>query len=415
LLDVVDGKKPGEGLEEEEKSMTDQPAIRSLLDNDLYKFTMQQAVLQLFPNSQAKYTFTDRGGRTDFNEAFKLELVHSIAAIGDLRLQPEELMWLRRRCPYLKEWYLQYLRNYQFDSSDVGWSITDGQLSMWVTGPWYKTILWEVPLLAIVSEAYFKTVDVSWRGDDVKDFRGRTALKGARLESSGSHFADFGTRRRRSFEIQRAAVEELKHSRAFVGTSNVHLAQSFGVRPIGTMAHEWVMGISAIRGLRHANRYALEDWVKVYDGRLGIALTDTYGLDAFLSDFGVHLSKLFDGVRHDSGSPLKFASVMAGHYKKMGVDPRTKTIVFSDGLDVSSAQILSNICDGRIGCSFGIGTHLTNDFPDSPALNIVMKLRELDGIPVVKLSDSPGKEMGEASALAEAEYVFHGKQIRMEG
>lgn len=375
---------------------------------------MAQAVLQLFPDAYAKYTFTDRGNQTGWTDAFDLVLTREVGRMRDLRLSPEELMWLRKYCPYLKEWYLQYLKNYAFDPSEVHWGYTDNKLWMRIEGPWHKTILWEVPLLAAISEAYFSTVDVKWRGDDVKAFKARSALKATKMDRTGTMFADFGTRRRRSFDTQLSAVETFAPARSFVGTSNVHLARAFGVRPIGTMAHEWIMGISAIRGLRHANRYALEDWVKVYDGKLGIALTDTYGLKAFLGDFGTHMAKLFDGVRHDSGSPLVFIKDMCRHYKQLGINPLTKTIVFSDGLTVSDAQVLSNVCDGHIGCSFGIGTHLTNDFPGSPALNIVIKLREMNGIPVVKISDSPGKEMGDASALAEAEYVFRGKSIKAE-
>ena len=387
------------------------PFICSMLDQDLYKLSMQQAVLQLYPNALAKYVFIDRGERTEWTPEFDKLLASEIEQMRDLRLLPEELMWLRKYCPYLKEWYLQYLKNYEFDPDEVRRSYAGGGLSMWIEGPWHKTILWEVPLLAAISEAYFKTMDTQWRGDDVKAFRARSALKATKMDRTGTMFADFGTRRRRSFDTQRMAVETFKPARSFVGTSNVHLARCFGVRPIGTMAHEWIMGISALRGLRHANRYALEDWVRIYDGKLGIALTDTYGLTAFLNDFGTHMAKLFDGVRHDSGSPLIFMRKVCEHYRGLGINPLTKTIVFSDGLTIDDAQVLSNVCDGHVGCSFGIGTHLTNDFPGSPALNIVIKLREMNGIPVVKLSDSPGKEMGDASALAEAEYVFRGQRI----
>ena len=387
--------------------------IKSLLDNDLYKFTMQQAVLELYPGAQVEYVFTDRDDLSSWGHDFGLELTRQLDAMRGLRLEPEELMWLRKHCPYLKEWYLQYLKNYEFDPSEVSWSLIDQKLKIVIRGAWHKTILWEVPLLAIISEAYFNTMDTSWKTIQGvrKDFKARSAMKALSMERTGCSFADFGTRRRRSADFHRDLVETMAGNRAFMGTSNVALARHFGVSPIGTMAHEWIMGVSALRSLRHANRCALDDWVDVYRGRLGIALTDTYGLDAFLSDFNVKHAKLFDGVRHDSGSPLTFVSKVVNWYRKLGVNPMTKTAVFSDGLDVSMCQNLANICDDNIRFSFGIGTYLTNDFPDSPALNIVIKLRNVNGIDVVKLSDSPGKEMGSPSALAEAEYVFRGKQI----
>jgi nicotinate phosphoribosyltransferase len=239
-----------------------------------------------------------------------------------------------------------------------------------------------------------------------------------KLNTAGCKWADFGTRRRRSYEVQKTVIDALKTFNGFVGTSNVHFAHQFGCKPIGTMAHEWIMGNSAMCGLRRANKYALENWIEVYGADLGIALTDTYGTEAFLRDFDMQLAKLFDGPRHDSGSPYKFADTFINHYMGMRIDPLAKNIVFSDGLDTDLAVEIQGYCDRRIGCSFGIGTHFTNDFmtasdpaTKSRALNMVIKLRTCNGIEVVKLSDDEGKATGDKDAVRVAEWTHRGRPL----
>ena len=255
----------------------------------------------------------------------------------------------------------------------------------------------------MISELFFKHCDSTW-DQDLDLQRKRIREKGARLE--GHSFTDFGTRRRRSFEIQELVVKELTAFETFNGTSNVHLAHTCGVPPLGTMAHEWIMGISALESLRHANRYALRIWQEVYQGRLGTALTDTFQTDVFLHDFDAVLARLFDGVRHDSGDPLEFANKVIAKYVSLGIRPITKSIIFSDGLDIDRALEIAAALQGKIQFSFGIGTHLTNDFPGSKALNMVIKLSSCDRVPVVKLSDSPSKAIGDQDALRVARWTF---------
>lgn len=389
--------------------------INSLLDNDLYKFTMGQAVAKLYPNAHAVYHFKDRNHlkNYDANKRFLQELQQNLDSLTWLRMTDEEAEFLRRACPFIEEWYIQYLRSYKFDRREVDIAIRRGQLSIKIEGPWMRTIFWEVPLLAIVSETYFKTIATNWVGaiPFFENFTIRTKDKRDRLTEEGCKFADFGTRRRFSEEAQRSANYWFKESPCYVGTSNVYHAMLYEVKPIGTMAHEWVMAVSVLESLRHANRFALQAWKEVYKGRLGIALTDTYGSDAFFKDFDSELARLFDGVRHDSGDPKEFVSKTIKHYKSLGIDPSTKTIVFSDGLNVDKAIELHKFCDFNIRHSFGIGTHFTNDFPGVKPMNIVIKLHSLNRLPVVKLSDSPGKEMGDPAAVAEAQYIFRNKKI----
>ena len=188
-------------------------------------------------------------------------------------------------------------------------------------------------------------------------------------------------------------------------------AMKYGLRPIGTMAHEWLMGMTVLEGLRNCNYYSLQNWVRVYNADLGIALTDTYGTPAFFKNFNVRLAKLYDGVRHDSGDAYKFTDAVVAHYKNLGIDPMSKIIVFSDGLNVAEAAKIKKYCEGKIKCSFGIGTSLTNDFEGSKALNMVIKLWSCDGVPVVKLSDSPGKVMGDPDAVRVAQWMFRGAAL----
>jgi nicotinate phosphoribosyltransferase len=219
-------------------------------------------------------------------------------------------------------------------------------------------------------------------------------------------FAEFGTRRRRSYAIQDKVIQAFQTYGGFNGTSNVHFAMKYNLKPIGTMAHEWIMGVSALEGLRHANFHALQNWVRVYNADLGIALTDTFGTPAFFKNFNMRLAKLYDGVRHDSGDPFEFADKVIEHYKSLGIDPMSKVIVFSDGLNVEKCLEIAKYCNGKIRFSFGIGTHFTNDFEGSPALNMVIKIWMCDGVHVVKLGDGTGKTMGDPDAVRVAQWTF---------
>ena len=380
---------------------------------------MQQAVLELFPTAMVKYKFINRG-KQRFNEKFLKALRTEIDAMATLKLTNEEYVWFKKTCPYIKNSYFDYLKNYRFNPNQVKIGLTeDNNLWLEIEGLWCETILWEVPLMAMISELYFKIVETkwNWHKDAIADYRWNVAGKMNTLAKHNALLSEFGTRRRRSFDVQYAVMQTLTFRnmyKNFVGTSNVYLAMVFGVKPIGTAAHEWVMGNSVLEGLRNANYYAWNNWCRVYSGSLGIALTDTYGTDAFLNNFNMRLAKLYDGVRHDSGCPFVFTDKIIAHYKKNGIDPITKTIVFSDGLNVETAVKIREYCEGKIKCSFGIGTNLTNDFEYSPALNMVIKLYEVNNVPVVKLSDNPGKEMGDKDALRVAKWTFYGTPLDKE-
>jgi nicotinate phosphoribosyltransferase len=381
--------------------------IPSLLDNDLYKFTMQQAVLELYPAARVSYEFVNRRPSDRFNEAFFDALTQAVREMSRLQLQRDERAFLQEKCPYLKPAYLDYLEDYRYDPSEVEARLDDqGSLSIVIRGLWQRTILWEVPLLALVSELYGRHVDTHWTNNGQAE---KIAAKSSVLREAGCAFADFGTRRRRSYATQALVVGALRDNPGFLGTSNVHLAQVYQAKPIGTMAHEWIMAHSVLGGLRHANRFALEAWYRVYHGQLGIALTDTYTSRAFFDDFNAHYAGLYDGLRQDSGCPFEFADLAIEHYRKLGIDPTTKSIVFSDGLTPELAVRLKTHCQGRIRCTFGIGTNLTNDFEGSPALNIVIKLTSVDGIPVAKLTDDPAKASGQPDAILAARRVILGQ------
>jgi nicotinate phosphoribosyltransferase len=386
-----------------------EPVIQSILDNDLYKFTMQQAVVELYPAVRATYEFINRPPSERFNQEFFGALRESIREMSRLRLQPDERSFLKQQCPYLKPAYLDYLENYRYDPGQVEARLDDrGGLAIEIDGPWHRAILWEVPLLALVSELYGRHVQTNWTSDGQAE---KIAAKSSTLRRAGCVFADFGTRRRRSYATQDLVVGVLCDNPGFVGTSNVHLAQVHGQKPIGTMAHEWIMAHSVLCGLRHANRFALEAWCRVYNAQLGIALTDTYTTRAFFDDFDAYYARLYDGVRQDSGCPFEFTDLAVEHYDRLRIDPAAKTIVFSDGLSPELAARLSAHCGGRIRCSFGIGTNLTNDFEGCPAPNIVIKLTSVNGIPAVKLTDDPAKATGQPDALRVARWTILGMPL----
>ncbi len=383
--------------------------IESMLDNDLYKFTMQQAVHSLYPWAEAKYVFINRGG-TQFPEgfdnglSFRERLQVQIAKLAELCLSEEEHAFLKRACPFLSPVYLDHLRTYRYNPDEVTVDQQGVDLSITIEGPWYRTILWEVPLMAIISELYAKVQMPPW--DHSLRYTTNTA-KAALLRNNGVAFADFGTRRRHSSAIHNEVLSDLLsvEGSTLVGTSNVHFARKYGIKPIGTMAHEWIMFHAAVNGYSRANKMASDAWVCVYQGDLGIALTDTYTTEAFLLTFDIVAAKLYDGVRQDSGDPFAFADRIVAHYQELGIDPLSKTIVFSDSLSAQKAVKLQQHCAGKIKASFGIGTHLTNDVGVKP-LNMVVKMshaREHGTATwhhAVKLSDSEGKHTGEADEVA---------------
>lgn len=376
--------------------------IPSILDNDFYKFTMQQCVVKLFPKAKVKYEFINRGNHSfppDFDKALKQE----IDQMAGLQLSKEEKRYLAITCPYLDPVYLDFLEGFRYDPNEVSIVQDGNELAISITGLWYRTILWEVPIMSIICELYYTLTAI----DPISDLNilQSTKAKGYKLSSLGIQFAEFGTRRRFSYHTHHEVVKTLMQAAQpnFIGTSNVHFAMLFNTKPIGTHAHEWFMFHAAKYGYKLANLIGLENWVKVYRGDLGIALSDTYTTDVFLKQFDKMFAKLFDGVRHDSGDALLFADKVIAHYTKMGIDPLSKYIIFSDSLNYDKVAVIAAYCKDKIGVSFGIGTNLTNDFGPK-AMNIVIKMTQAmpqdeSWTQTVKLSDEPNKNTGQVNAI----------------
>jgi nicotinate phosphoribosyltransferase len=370
--------------------------IQSLLDTDLYKFSMMQVVLHHFPGAMVEYRFKCRTPDVDL-APHAAEIRRQIRHLCSLRFQRDELDYLRT-LRFLKGDFVDLLRLFQLDEHSIEVRETpsaNGGLDIAIRGPWLHTILFEVPVLAIVSEAYFRVAQPQ------PDF----AQGIARLEQKISmvngypdpdfKISDFGTRRRFSRDWQSRVVRTLKERMAerFVGTSNVWLAKMHDLIPLGTMAHEYLQACQAVGPrLRDSQKFAFDTWAKEYRGDLGIALTDICGVDAFLRDFDLFFCKLFDGVRHDSGDPFEWGEKLFSHYQRMRVDARTKSFVFSDSLNIPLCLQLFERFQGRCKPAFGLGTNLTNDLGYRP-LQVVIKMTRCNGQPVAKISDTPEKSM----------------------
>lgn len=376
--------------------------IKTILDTDLYKFTTSYAYIKLFPYAMGTFTFIDRDD-TEYTEGFLEALKSEIHNLSMVQLTSEELEYMASHCRFLPRVYWEWLSSFRFDPDKIEVGLDEHRhLQMRVTDYLYKVTLYEVPLLAIVSEIRNQFLN---RIPDKETLLLRLADK---VKLSNDHqmpFSEFGTRRRFSFDVQKLVVAYLKeNARYCTGTSNCYLAMKYDMRPMGTHPHEWFMFHGAQFGYKHANYMALENWVNVYDGDLGTALSDTYTSDSFLSNFSRKQAKLFDGVRCDSGDEIEFIDRLIDRYKELGIDPTTKTIIFSNALDFGKALQLFEYCKGKIRCSFGIGTNLTNDTGFPPA-NIVMKLSRCkmnvnqEWRECVKLSDDMGKHVGSTTEV----------------
>jgi nicotinate phosphoribosyltransferase len=396
--------------------------ITSILDNDLYKFSMQHAVIKLFPRAKVRYTFILRS-KVDFPENFAKLLRNEINKMENLHLTKEEKEFFSNKCKYIDPTYFDFIEGYKYDSSEIGIIQNGGELQLNIEGYWFRTILWEVPLLALISELYFKINLISEIGkkegycliSDENTRHENNQKKAALFNYSTVKVADFGTRRRYSFNVQKEMVEDLSTRMTkglFVGTSNVYLAFLYNLTPIGTEAHEWFMFHGAKYGFQQANELSLKHWADVYQGDLGTALPDTFTTTVFLKSFNKKYAKLYDGVRQDSGDVYEFANKMIDHYKKLGIDPKEKTIIFSDALTPEKAKEINNWCNGQIKCSFGIGTNLSNDVGVEP-LNMVIKMSaakptdEDEWIPTIKLSDIGGKHTGDKKMIEVCKYLLN--------
>lgn len=370
--------------------------ITSLLDTDLYKFTQMQAVLHNYPATMVKYKFKCRNNPNplvDEDASFLQRLNEELDELCNIRLTKDELSYLKS-IRFFKSDYIEYMRLYQLNRDHIKVFIdTDGAPAIEIIGPWLSTIPFEVPVLAIVSEIYGQKTDEATTIPTGRiNLRNKMSLLNE--VNNGFKFADFGTRRRFSRSWQEYVLKELSTTGNLVGTSNIMFAMQLGMKPIGTMAHEWLQAHQQLFRVADSQQMALEIWAKEYRGDLGIALSDVVGFNAFLRDFDLYFAKLFDGCRHDSGDPYKWCNKLINHYLSLGIDPRTKSAVFSDGLDFEKAIKLYRTFKDTINVSFGIGTNLTNDVGLDP-LQIVIKLVECNGKPVAKISDSLGKGMCE--------------------
>ncbi|MCY1274308.1 Nicotinate phosphoribosyltransferase 2 [compost metagenome] len=385
--------------------------VQNLLDTDFYKLTMMQAVLHNYPNAEVEWEFRCRNDE-DLTP-YLAEIRYQIEQLADISITADQLAFLER-IPFIKPDFTRFLSLFRFNLRYLQLGIEDGQLCVRLRGPWLHVILFEIPLLAIISE-----VRNRYRYRDIKLIQAREQLyrkldwlraNASDEELAGFQLADFGTRRRFSYRVQEEVVHILKRDfpGRLVGTSNVHLAREYDLKPIGTMAHEWLMAHQQLGPrLIDSQIAALDCWVREYRGLLGIALTDCITMQAFLNDFDLYFAKLFDGLRHDSGDPLAWAERAISHYEKLGIDPQTKTLVFSDGLDLPRALALFRALRGRIHVSFGIGTNLTCDIPGVEPMNIVIKMTGCNGQPVAKISDTPGKtQCRDENFVAYLKHVF---------
>ncbi len=387
--------------------------IQSALDFDVYKVNMMSAVAALYPDAMVSYKFIVRS-EEDLSELLP-EVKAEVLKLQDVRFTEDEIAYMKRVAPYLKPEFVEALRHFRFNpQSDVSFhnkTMSDGssQLRITINGLWKETILYETIIMSIVSEVRSRQ-----RWSDIPFEQFQTVLEDkvrylkAELERrniTNFKFADMSTRRRFSFQAQRTMLEYLSKElpQCLTGTSNYHLARELDLTPIGTVAHEWFMGHQALVNVRDSQKIALQRWQKMFNGALGIALTDTIGIDAFLKDFDEELSHVYVGVRHDSGCPFTWGEKMIAHYESLGIDPMTKTLVFTDGLNFEQALDICEHFQGRVQVSFGIGTSLANDMGNYvndqgeayQPLSIVIKMVTCNGSPVAKISDEPEKAMCE--------------------
>ena len=378
------------------------PMIRSLLETDSYKFSMGQVIYHQFSDYETTWTFKCRNEDVIFTEEMVEEIREQIKAFCEFRFTADEIDYLKS-IKWIKGSYINFLRLWQPRLEDITIQLNEGKLEIEASGTWLNTSMYEIPILAIVNEVYFRT-QYNY-SELIESFEERLHDKLQALNNFQyrlSNFSEFGLRRRLSAEAQDMVVKAFADpyntfckDTNFVGTSNVYLAKKYGVKPIGTMAHEYIMCVGQgnhKHNPAYSNYYMMRDWVKEYETQNGIALTDTITTDCFLKDFNLTFATLFSGVRHDSGSPVEWGDKMIKHYESLGIDPKTKTLLFSDSLNFEKADMLNTRFKNRINVAFGIGTYLSNDTCVKP-LNIVMKVTKCNGQDVAKLSDAEGKGM----------------------
>lgn len=379
--------------------------ISSILDTDLYKFTTSYAYSKLFPRAYGEFEFVDRSNG-DYPQGFDRLLKEELEQMAELSLTAGEEAFIRKQMPYLPPIYIDFLKGFRFDPSELDIRLEESKLKIKASGLLYRVTLWETPILATISELWFHE---SGQHPDIGYMEQAAIDKAIRMREHGITFSLFGMRRRFSFDVEDRVTELLKQhaGESLFGTSNVYMAYKHHINVSGTHPHEWVQFHGSIYGYKMANYMSMEDWINVYDGDLGTVLTDTYTTDVFLRNFSKKHAALFTSLRHDSGDPFLFADKVIQRYEELRVNPKMKYLVFSDSLNVDKAIEIKEYCGGRIGVTFGIGTNLTNDVSaDVKSLNIVMKLfrckmtAKEEWQECVKLSDVEGKHTGSEREIA---------------
>ncbi len=386
--------------------------IRHFTDDDLYKFTMCCAVIKNFPRTQVKYRFNDRND-TVYPPGFADELRRQVKMLESVVITDEEVDFMRRRCGYIPAWFYSYLKGFRYDSSWVRIEQDEaGHLDIEFEGCWSNTIFLEVKVLAIISELYYIMTGQD-RGFDYDAYYSKSYDKARRLIQAACTFSDFGTRRRASFRAQDTVIRAMKDCQEskegpgrFTGTSNVYFAMKYDLVPVGTMAHELICAIAGMYGPQMANNLAMKTWANTYRGALGTFLYDTYGWRIFSLNFSEDYANMFKGLRVDSGDNFRELDLIVDKYRSLNIDPCSKQIVFSNGLDVDSAIAIQEYARDKCIPSYGIGTHFTNDFDGVRPMNIVIKLiavKITESWPfycdTCKLSEDHGKYSGDRATV----------------
>lgn len=382
--------------------------ISHLTDNDVYTFSVCYLYLKKFPRASGRYTFIDRNN-TVYPQGFAEKVKDQIKAMETIVISDAEIEYMHRKCYYFPSWFYTFLKGYRFAADEVSVEQdAEGRLHITIEGLLWKTVFWEVPVLAIVSELKH-TLDGDLEKYDLEREYGKSLEKGRRLLESGLLFAEFGTRRRFSFEHQDHIVRSLVEANKsvagakgkFVGSSNVYFAMRFNLTPIGTMSHQLISFCGAIFGYKEANFLAMDYWQEAFDSDLGMFLYDTYGWNAFQENFSKKYAKLFDGLRVDSGDNFEAVDKIVAKYKELNINPQTKALTFSNGLSVEEAIEIHKYCEGKIHSNYGIGTFLTSDITDVEPMNIVIKLtaakltEKKEWQKAIKLSDDKSKYTGD--------------------
>lgn len=392
--------------------------ITHFTDDDLYKFTMCCTVIENFPRAQVRYRFSDRDN-TVYPPGFADELRRQVEALESVAITEEEIAFMRRRCRYIPDWFYSFLKGFRYDSRCVRIAQDDeGHLSVEFEGQWSHTIMLEVKVLAIISELYYMMTGED-RSFDYEAYYAKSQEKASRLIAGGCLFSDFGTRRRASFEAQDVVVRAMSECDApgtggLTGTSNVYFAMKYDLTPIGTMAHELIAAIAGMYGPQMANHLAMETWARTYRGALGSFLYDTYGWEIFSLNFSEDYANMFKGLRVDSGDNFEQLDLIVDKYRSLKIDPRTKRVVFSNGLNVDRALEIQRYAQSKCLPSYGIGTHFTNDFPGVKPMNIVIKLLAVKiteswpfYMETCKLSEDHGKYTGDPAVVRRFRETLH--------